>query len=124
MKQLIMLFSISVLTVSVLACGPAVGRAIGDAEVDIDATLAEIEPETDSEKELYNMLKEIDRLHEEERIELLEALSHSTSVIDELLVLIGNDIDLGTTSISAETLTDGGSDDSELLDLEDISWVY
>ncbi|MDC0035238.1 hypothetical protein OAJ44_02610 [Chloroflexi bacterium] len=117
MKQLIMLFSISVLTVSVLACGPAVGRAIGDAEVDIDATLAEIEPETDSEKELYNMLKEIDRLHEEERIELLEALSHSTSVIDELLVLIGNDIDLGTTSISAETLTDGGSDDSELLDL-------
>ena len=42
MKQWIMIFSISVLTVTIIACGPAVGRAIGDAEVDVDATLAEI----------------------------------------------------------------------------------
>ena len=50
MKQWIMIFSISVLTVTIIACGPAVGRAIGDAEVDVDATLAEIEPETEAEK--------------------------------------------------------------------------
>ena len=117
MKQWIMIFSISVLTVTIIACGPAVGRAIGDAEVDVDATLAEIEPETEAEKKLYDMLKEIDRLHEEERVELLEALGHSSSVIDELIELIGDDVNLDTTIISAETLTDGGPNDSELTDL-------
>ena len=63
MKQLIMLFAISILTIAILACGPAVGRAVGDAEVDVDATLAEMEPETESEQELYDKLKEIARLH-------------------------------------------------------------
>ena len=115
MKQWIMIFSISVLTVTIIACGPAVGRAIGDAEVDVDATLAEIEPETEAEKKLYDMLKEIDRLHEEERVELLEALGHSSSVIDELIELIGDDVNLGTPIISAETLTDGGANDLSLI---------
>ena len=117
MKQLFMLFSISILSISVLACGPAVGRAIGDAEVDVDATLANLEPETEAEQELYDMLKEIDRLHKEERAELLEALNSSSKVIDELIVLLGDDIELGPTSISAETLTDGGQNDSDLSDL-------
>ncbi|SVC77175.1 uncharacterized protein METZ01_LOCUS330029, partial [marine metagenome] len=109
MKQLIMLFAISILTIAILACGPAVGRAVGDAEVDVDATLAEMEPETESEQELYDMLKEIDRLHKEERAELLKALNSSSEVIDELIVLIGDDIDLGNISVSAKNLTDGGA---------------
>ena len=117
MKQLFMLFSISILSISVLACGPAVGRAIGDAEVDVDATLANLEPETEAEQELYDMLKEIDRLHKEERAELLEALNSSSKVIDELIVLLGDDIELGPTSVSAETLTDGGQNDSDLSEL-------
>ena len=117
MKQLIMLFAISILTIAILACGPAVGRAVGDAEVDVDATLAEMEPETESEQELYDMLKEIDRLHKEERAELLKALNSSSEVIDELIVLIGDDVDLGNISVSAKNLTDGGADDSDLSDL-------
>jgi hypothetical protein len=36
MKQLIMLFAISILTITIFACGPAVGRAVGDAEVAVD----------------------------------------------------------------------------------------
>ena len=36
MKQLIMLFAISILTMAIFACGPAVGRAVGDAEVVVD----------------------------------------------------------------------------------------
>ena len=36
MKQLIMLFAISILTIAIFACGPAVGRAVGDAEVVVD----------------------------------------------------------------------------------------
>ena len=117
MKRLIMLFSIAILSISVLACGPAVGRAIGDAEVDVDATLATLEPETEAEQELYDMLKEIDRLHKEERSELLEALTNSSEVIDELIVLIGTDVDLGDIPVSAQNLTDGGADDSDLSDL-------
>ena len=117
MKRLIMLFSIAILSISVLACGPAVGRAIGDAEVDVDATLATLEPETEAEQELYDMLKEIDRLHKEERSELLEALTNSSEVIDELIVLIGSDVDLGEIPVSAQNLTDGGADDSDLSDL-------
>jgi len=101
MKQLMMLFSVSILTIAIFACGPAVGRAVGDAEVDVDATLAEMEPQTESEQELYDMLKEIDRLHKEERAELLTALSNSSEVIDELLVLIGHDVDLDENSLSA-----------------------
>ena len=117
MKRLIMLFSIAILSISVLACGPAVGRAIGDAEVDVDATLATLEPETEAEQELYDMHKEIDRLHKEERSELLEALTNSSEVIDELIVLIGTDVDLGDIPVSAQNLTDGGADDSDLSDL-------
>ena len=36
MKQLVMLFAISILTIAIFACGPAVGRAVGDAEVVVD----------------------------------------------------------------------------------------
>ena len=111
-----MLFAISILTISILACGPAVGRAIGDAEVDVDATLANLEPETEAEQELYDMLKEIDRLHKEERAELLEALDSSSEVIDELIMLISDDVDLGNISVSAQNLTDGGPEDSDLSD--------
>ena len=50
MKQLIMLFSISILSIAIFACGPAVGRAVGDTQVDVDATLAEMEPETEPNK--------------------------------------------------------------------------
>ena len=117
MKQLIMLFSISILTIAIFACGPAVGRAVGDAEVDVDATLAQMEPQTESEQELYDMLKEIDRLHKEERAELLTALSNSSEVIDELLVLIGHDVDLDGNSLSAGSLIDGGAGDADLSDL-------
>ena len=117
MKRIIMLFSISILSIAILACGPAVGRAIGDSEVDVDATLANLEPETEAEQELYDMLKEIDRLHKEERAELLDALTSSKDVIDELIVLIGDDVNLGDISVSAENLTDGGADDSDLSDL-------
>ena len=117
MKHLLMLFAISILTISILACGPAVGRAIGDAEVDVDATLANLEPETEAEQELYDMLKEIDRLHKEERAELLEALDSSSEVIDELIMLISDDVDLGNISVSAQNLTDGGPEDSDLSDL-------
>ena len=62
MKQWIMIFSISVLTVTIIACGPAVGRAIGDAEVDVDATLAEIEPETEAEKVIFSETHEVERI--------------------------------------------------------------
>ena len=117
MKQLIMLFSISILTIAIFAFGPAVGRAVGDAEVDVDATLAQMEPQTESEQELYDMLKEIDRLHKEERAELLTALSNSSEVIDELLVLIGHDVDLVGNSLSAGSLIDGGAGDTDLSDL-------
>ena len=53
MKQLMLVIAISIISVAVFACGPAVGRAVGDAQVDVDATLAEMgEPTTEAEKEL------------------------------------------------------------------------
>ena len=97
MKQLMLVFAISILSIAVLACGPAVGRAVGDAQVDVDATLAEMgEPTTESEKELYAMIKEIDRLHKEEREELLAALAGSGNIVDNLVGVIdslGNELD-------------------------------
>ena len=57
MKQLMLIFAISALSVAALACVPAVGRAVGDAQVDVDATLAEMgDPTTEAEKELYGMM--------------------------------------------------------------------
>ena len=119
MKQLMTLFFALILTISIFACGPAVGRAIGDAEVDVDATLADVQPQTEAEQKLYDMLKEIDRLHKEERTELLEALSNSSDALDELLILLGNGVDLGGTSSSAKELIDGGAGDSDLSELID-----
>ena len=97
MKQLMLIIAISILSVAALACGPAVGRAVGDAQVDVDATLAEMgEPTTEAEKELYAMMKEIDRLHKEEREELLGALDDSGNIINNLVGVIdslGNELD-------------------------------
>ena len=97
MKQLMLVFAISIFSIAILACGPAVGRAVGDAQVDVDATLAEMgEPTTESEKELYAMIKEIDRLHKEEREELLAALGDSGNIVDNLVGVIdslGNELD-------------------------------
>ena len=97
MKQLMLVFAISILSIAILACGPAVGRAVGDAQVDVDATLAEMgEPTTEAEKELHAMIKEIDRLHQEEREDLLTALSESGNIVDNLVGVIdslGNELD-------------------------------
>ncbi|MEC9365492.1 MAG: hypothetical protein VX695_00375, partial [Chloroflexota bacterium] len=97
MKQLMLVFAISILSIAILACGPAVGRAVGDAQVDVDATLAEMgEPTTEAEKELYAMIKEIDRLHKEEREDLLTALAESGNIVDNLVGVIdslGNELD-------------------------------
>ena len=97
MKQLMLVIAISILSVAALACGPAVGRAVGDAQVDVDATLAEMgEPTTEAEKELYAMMKEIDRLHKEEREDLLGALDDSGNIINNLVGVIdslGNELD-------------------------------
>ena len=97
MKQLMLVIAISILSISIFACGPAVGRAVGDAQVDVDATLAEMgEPTTEAEKELYAMMKEIDRLHKEERNDLLGALEKSGNIVDNLVGVIdslGNELD-------------------------------
>ncbi|MDC0035237.1 hypothetical protein OAJ44_02605 [Chloroflexi bacterium] len=97
MKQLMLVIAISIISVAVFACGPAVGRAVGDAQVDVDATLAEMgEPTTEAEKELYSMMKEIDRLHKEEREDLVGALAESGQVIDQLIYMLetlGDELD-------------------------------
>ncbi len=103
MKQLMLVIAISIISVAVFACGPAVGRAVGDAQVDVDATLAEMgEPTTEAEKELYAMMKEIDRLHKEERNDLVGALEESGIVIDSLIGLldtVGNELDEDTLNM-------------------------
>jgi len=115
MKQLMLIFAISILSVAALACGPAVGRAVGDAQVDVDATLAEMgEPTTEAEKELYGMMKEIDRLHKEEREDLVGALSDSGQVINQLILTLetlGEELDPEALAKISSVAASGGDVD-------------
>ena len=115
MKQLMLIFAISVLSVAALACGPAVGRAVGDAQVDVDATLAEMgEPTTEAEKELYGMMKEIDRLHKEEREDLVGALADSGQVINQLIMTLetlGEELDPEALAKISSVAASGGDVD-------------
>ena len=115
MKQLMLVIAISVLSVAALACGPAVGRAVGDAQVDVDATLAEMgEPTTEAEKELYGMMKEIDRLHKEEREDLVGALANSGQVINQLIMTLetlGEELDPEALANISSVAASGGDVD-------------
>ena len=115
MKQLMLVIAISVLSVAALACGPAVGRAVGDAQVDVDATLAEMgEPTTEAEKELYGMMKEIDRLHKEEREDLVGALADSGQVINQLIMTLetlGEELDPEALAKISSVAASGGDVD-------------
>ena len=116
MKQLMLIFTISILSVAALACGPAVGRAVGDAQVDVDATLAEMgEPTTEAEKELYGMMKEIDRLHGEEREDLVGALADSGQVINQLVMtleILGEEMDPEALAKISSVAASGGDVDA------------
>jgi hypothetical protein len=116
MKQLMLTFAISILSVAALACGPAVGRAVGDAQVDVDATLAEMgEPTTEAEKELYGMMKEIDRLHGEEREDLIGALADSGQVINQLIMTLetlGDEMDPEALAKISSVAASGGDVDA------------
>ena len=63
MKQLIMLFAISILTIAIFACGPAIGRAVGDAEVVVDLKARILDIQTNKVdpviKELQNISAQI-----------------------------------------------------------------
>ena len=115
MKQLMLVIAISILSVAALACGPAVGRAVGDAQVDVDATLAEMgEPTTEAEKELYGMMKEIDRLHKEEREDLVGALADSGQVINQLIMTLetlGEELDPEALAKISSVAASGGDVD-------------
>jgi hypothetical protein len=115
MKQLMLVIAISILSVAALACGPAVGRAVGDAQVDVDATLAEMgEPTTEAEKELYGMMKEIDRLHKEEREDLVGALADSGQVINQLIMTLetlGEELDPKALAKISSVAASGGDVD-------------
>jgi len=115
MKQLMLVIAISILSVAALACGPAVGRAVGDAQVDVDATLAEMgEPTTEAEKELYGMMKEIDRLHKEEREDLVGALADSGQIINQLIMTLetlGEELDPEALAKISSVAASGGDVD-------------
>ena len=116
MKQLMLVIAISILSVAALACGPAVGRAVGDAQVDVDATLAEMgEPTTEAEKELYGMMKEIDRLHKEEREDLVGALADSGQIINQLIITLetlGEELDPEALAKISSVAASGGDVDA------------
>ena len=59
MKQLIMLFAISILTIAIFACGPAIGRAVGDAEVVVDLKARIIDIQTNKVDPVIKELQEI-----------------------------------------------------------------
>ena len=59
MKQLIMLFAISILTIAIFACGPAIGRAVGDAEVVVDLKARILDIQTNKVDPVIKELQEI-----------------------------------------------------------------